>query len=30
VLTIWPGPPNVQKVFELTNTFDCLPFVSGA
>ena len=30
VLTIWPGPPNVQKVFELTNTFNCLPFVSGA
>lgn len=29
VLTIWPGPPNVQKVFELTNTIDCLPFASG-
>jgi anti-anti-sigma factor len=30
MLTIWPGPPNVQKVFELTNTLDCLPFASGA
>ncbi len=29
VLTIWPGPPNVQKVFELTNTIDSLPFASG-
>lgn len=30
VLSIRPGPPNVQKVFELTNTIDCLPFSSGA
>lgn len=30
VLIIRPGPPNVQKVFELTNTLDCLPFASGA
>jgi hypothetical protein len=28
-LTIRPGPPNVQMVFELTNTIDCLPFASG-
>lgn len=25
-LTIRPGPPNVQKVFELTNVLDRLPF----
>jgi anti-anti-sigma factor len=30
VLSIRPGPPNVQKVFELTNTIDCLPFARGA
>ncbi|MGN6872722.1 MAG: STAS domain-containing protein [Solirubrobacteraceae bacterium] len=30
MLTIRPGPPNVQKVFELTNTIDCLPFSSSA
>ncbi|HET6869307.1 MAG TPA: STAS domain-containing protein [Solirubrobacteraceae bacterium] len=29
-LSIRPGPPNVQKVFELTNTVDCLPFARGA
>jgi anti-sigma B factor antagonist len=29
-LTIRPGPPNVQKVFELTSTVDCLPFANGA
>lgn len=28
MLTIRPGPPNVQKVFELTNTIDCLPFAT--
>ncbi len=30
ILTIRPGPPSVQKVFELTKTIDCLPFASGA
>ena len=29
VLTIRPGPPNVQQVFELTNTLDYLPFESS-
>jgi anti-anti-sigma factor len=29
-LTIRPGPPNVQQVFELTNTLDHLPFESNA
>lgn len=28
-LTIRPGPPNVQRVFELTNTLDYLPFESS-
>ena len=28
VLTIHPGPWNVQRVFELTNTIDDLPFAS--
>lgn len=29
-LTIRPGPPNVQRVFELTNLVDYLPFeISG-
>jgi anti-sigma B factor antagonist len=26
VLTIRPGPPNVQQIFELTNLVDRLPF----
>ena len=29
VLTIRPGPRNVQRVFEVTNTFDHLPFASA-
>lgn len=29
-LTIRPGPPNVQQVFELTNLLDYLPFDSAA
>lgn len=28
-LIIRPGPPNVQRVFELTNTLDFLPFERG-
>jgi anti-anti-sigma factor len=29
-LTIRPGPPNVQQVFELTNLLDSLPFEMSA
>jgi anti-sigma B factor antagonist len=29
-LTIRPGPPNVQQVFDLTNLLDYLPFQSSA
>lgn len=29
-LTIRPGPPNVQQVFELTNLLDYLRFESDA
>jgi anti-anti-sigma factor len=28
-LVIRPGPPNVQRVFELTNAVDYLPFERG-
>ena len=28
-LELVPGPPHVQRIFEVTGTLDALPFVSG-
>ena len=28
-IRLWPGPPNVQNVFEVTGLYDVLPFTAA-